>query len=151
MDGSADWVEAVDSTLMDAWLQKEVAASVGLEDQLAFPRQDQTGIVCARVHEGSRVLLSRVEPERDASGWFAGCCDPDHDHQDVRTLRAVRLYGIASRLPFVTQFLALPPGAEVIVEGPGHIRAVIRVDGQQKTPRAGSYLAMLNSPIAGDR
>jgi hypothetical protein len=135
------WAETVDRTLHQTWYQKEVASSLGLAERLQFPRQDHAAMVSKCAMEASSWLLTRLEAD-DArfSGWSIACTE-DHDHGD----RAFPpLLAVVMRLPFVTQFLALPPGAAVLVMGPGRIRAHAWLDGKELTPVAGSYLAALN-------
>jgi hypothetical protein len=145
VETESGWVESVEHSLMQAWSQREVAVSLGLVDQLAFPVQVQTAIVCERLLDGDAVLLARVEPDGESSGWFFGCTDETHDHNKPDSLSMAQLIGVAHRLPFVTQFLALPPGATVLIRGPGRIRATVWVNEQELTPRPGSYLEALNS------
>jgi hypothetical protein len=137
----ATWAESVDQALHQTWSQKEVAASLGLADRLAFPRQDQISMVARCALETSRWVLVRL-PVDDAklSGWSLACAE-DHDHGN----RACPpLLDLSVRFPFVTQFLALPAGVAVLVLGPGRIKAHAWLDGQELTPVPGSYLAALN-------
>lgn len=146
------WVETCDRSLMATWLQKEVAASVGLVDRLAFPSQSQLAIACDRVLSSTTWLLARSEP-RDAedSGWTILCGDPGHDHESETALHAGALVELSFRLPFVTQFLALPPRCDVLVQpgvargdGVYRIRADVYFDRAPLEPVPGSYLASLN-------
>lgn len=135
------WTETVDRTLHQTWYQKEVAASVGLADRLAFPRQDQAVMVAECTLGANSWLLTRL-PSDDTrfSGWSIACTD-DHDHGD----RAFpSLLALTADMPFLAQFLALPTGAAVAVMGPGRIRALAFLDGEDLTPAPGSYLAALN-------
>jgi hypothetical protein len=140
--GPESWTETVDRTLHQTWYQKEVAASVGLGDRLAFPRQDQAAMVAKCTLGASSWLLTRLDAgDERFSGWSIACTD-DHEHGE----RAFPpLLAVIERMPFVTQFLALPTGAAVLVMGPGRIRAHVFVDGEERTAASGSYLAALNS------
>jgi hypothetical protein len=136
------WTETVDQTLHQTWYQKEVASSLGLADRLAFPRQDQAAMVSRCTLGASSWLLTRLDAgDERFSGWSVACTEK-HEHGE----RAFPpLIVLAARLPFVTQFLALPTGAAVLVMGPGRIRAHAWLDGNELTPRPGSYLAALNA------
>lgn len=148
-DRDGEWVESVDRTLLQTWLQQEVARSVGLEDEMDFPKQHQAAIICRRLLDGSAWLLSRETPDDgEDSGWFFGCSEDDHDHDQVDNLARVQLFAVTCQLRFITQFLALPPKTEVLVEGPGRIRARIRFQGSDRPAEPGSYLASLNDPGA---
>ncbi len=142
------WVESCDQSLMQLWLQKEIAASVGLAGELAFPRQEQMALACDRALGVQSWLLTRSLPEGDAdSGWMIGCfTDPQHDHALADALVTVPLVQVVERLPFVTQFLALPPGAAVYVDGTsGRIRPHVFVNGEARAPVPGSYLEALGA------
>jgi hypothetical protein len=136
------WVETVDRTLHQTWYQKEVASSLGLSERLAFPRQDQAAMVSECTLRASAWLLTRLDAgDESFSGWSIACAE-DHDHGN----RAFPpLLALATRLPFVTQFLALPTGIAVLVMGRGRIRAHAWLDGKELSPRPGSYLAALNA------
>jgi hypothetical protein len=140
------WVESCNRSLMQTWLQKEVAASVGLLERLAFPRQDQGGAVCSRALSGHRWHLVRVEPDAPTeSGWGILCEGQGHDHSGEDEVRGFELFAITERLPFAAQFLALPVGATVLVDGTQeYIRAHVTLDAKVLAPARGSYLASLN-------
>lgn len=142
------WVERCDRSLMQLWLQKEIVASVGLTSRIGFPRQHDVAVACEQVLASSSFVLARSEPRDEMdSGWFIGCqSEPPHDHQDPHALFAGPLVQIVHHLPFLAQFLALPPGTTVVVLGSTTgIRATIFVDGVELSPREGSYLAALNA------
>ena len=146
MDGLGNFVESVDSSLMQVWVQREIAGSVGLAEKVLFPRHEQVATVCKRLTKADIVVMARRETtEPGDSGWFIGCTDPDHDHSDASNLEPAQLYGVCCRFPPLMQFLALPPRSEVMVLGPGRVRAQVRYDGKLVEPKAGSYLDQFNS------
>jgi hypothetical protein len=139
------WHESVSQTLLEAWRQSEVAKSVGLTP--AFPSQLSTAIVCTQWKDTVEFLLDRKPPQGDEdSGWFIGCTDPEHDHEAEQSLLLTQLLNVAAWVPPLAQFLALPPGAEVLVRGPGRVTATVWVEGKPLEPAAGSYLAALGEP-----
>jgi hypothetical protein len=150
----AGWVESCDQSLMATWLQKEIVSSVGPVDRIAFPAQHQTAIACDRVLTSTTMLLVRSAPrDRDDSGWTITCGDVDHDHNQPSSLHAGPIVDLTFRLPFVTQFLALPPGCDVLVQpgspqpnGQTRMRADVYLDRQPLAAAPGSYLAALNGP-----
>lgn len=144
----ADWVESCDRSLMQTWVQKEVCQSLGLAEEMSFPRQDQMAIACDEAHLADRWLLTRDQPQDDGdSGWFIGCFkEPAHNHERPEALLAPALIQLVERLPFVTQFLALPPGSQVFVDGTAErIRPRVFMNGQPLQPLAGSYLEALSN------
>ena len=147
------WTESVDRALRDVWMQREIAASVGLLDELAFPRQDEGVLVAECSRTSHELLLTRVALEDappDFSGWLAACAH-DHDHGE----RAyVPLLAIAAEQPPLVQLLALPHGTSVLAffrakpNAPAdHLRIEPHVfrDGEEIAPAHGSYLAALQA------
>ena len=134
------WNEFVDETLMQVWYQREVGRSLAVEDRLAFPAQGQAAVFCTRVEQVQRWFLAR-HPMPDPF-----CADKQHDHDSDGNVLAAELLHLTARVPFVTQFLALPVETVVGIEGPGRIRARVMIDGELVTPLDGSYLAALNDP-----
>jgi len=115
------WVEGVALTLRHIWFQKEVAASVALAP--SFPSYRQSAIVCSRLRGASAVMMHREEPSDVDSGWFIGCYDDDHDHQDPAELLSVSLFEAAVSWDqrFIA-YLALPAGCYVVAgQGPPSI------------------------------
>src|SRR5512139_172773 len=54
------WTEQVDRALVDMWLQREVVASVGLLDELTFPRQDEDAIVARCAIDSAQLVMTRL-------------------------------------------------------------------------------------------
>jgi len=149
MEASSGWVESVDRALMATWLQQEVARSVALDGKMEFPRHEQAVTVCKNLLEADAWMLSRSSPTGPGdSGWMFVCAGGDHDHGAVENLTVAQLLPVAWRLPFVTQFLALPESATVLVQGPGRIRATVFLGDDELTPAQGSYLAALAASVA---
>ncbi len=148
------WTESVDRAVHDVWFQREIADSVGLVDQLAFPTQDEGVLVADCAIEATASLLTRL-PDDDLPDGFSGwtlCCAEDHDHGE-RAI--VPLLAIAANLPSLVQLLALPHGVTVLIRyvekpdaPPGALRIephVFRHSGEELEPRPGSYLAALQA------
>jgi hypothetical protein len=144
------WIEQVDHAVIDVWLQKEVAASVGMVDQLAFPRQDHDALVAACAMESTQLVMTRLPDENlpdDFSGWMLACAE-EHDHGERRQLP---LLGVAAMQPGLVQLFALPHGTSVLVlyvekaDAPGMLRIQPHVfrGAEEIKPAPGSYLAAL--------
>ncbi|WP_439621634.1 immunity protein Imm33 domain-containing protein [Gemmata sp.] len=134
-----EWVESVSATLAHLRLQKDVAESVLREGDMAFPSMLTSAIVCARLGPNQDIVLERVEPAGADSGWFCGCLQRDHDHNNARELRRVSLYEAAVRAPQIVPFLALPAGVLVATD---HGVPTILHGGKPLAFARGSYLAM---------
>jgi len=145
------WTEQVDRAIVDVWLQKEVAASVGLIDHLVFPRQDDIAFVADCALKKAQLVMTRVPDDElpdGFSGWMLACAE-DHDHGDRRQ---VPLLGVAAMQPGLVQLFALPHGTSVLVlyvEKPDAPEGMLRIephvfrDGEEIVPQRGSYLAAL--------
>lgn len=133
------WSEAVNYTLAHLRTQKDVVESVLGAEDLLFPSMCQSALICTRIANSGGVVMERVEPNNTDSGWFCGCREAGHDHNDVAELRRVSLYEAAVRhATQIVPYLALPPGILACVSGgpPEVFR-----DGELLTFKPGSYLA----------
>jgi hypothetical protein len=139
------WIESVDQSLLETWRHKEVLDSLGLLERANYPRQALQAIVCSRAFEAPAFMMGRTAASAPTdSGWFVGCMDDAHDHQSPDALTVVPLIEIAVKVPPLTQFFALPEGSDVVVTGPGRLRARVFLEGEEIKPREGSYLDALN-------
>jgi hypothetical protein len=133
------WTESVSHTLAHLRLQKDVVESVLSADELSYPSMLQSAIICTRLGEKDGLVMERTEPSGADSGWFFGCRDGDHGHNDVAALRRVSLYEAAVRfVPQIVPYLALPEG--VLIEVRKGVPAIFQ-DGGLLEFKSGSYLA----------
>jgi hypothetical protein len=132
------WSEGVTRTLAHLRLQKDAVESVLPADSTLFPTMQQSALICNRLMDGEGIVLERAEPKNSDSGWYCGCRNNDHDHNNADELLCVSLYDVALRAPQVVQYLALPPEMLVAIDSEGPI--VFR-NGQQLDFRPGSFLA----------
>ena len=59
--------------------------------------------------------MERQSNEGIDSGWFIGCEDLNHDHNNAENLSCISLYeAVLLYAPILLFFLALPPGSMVI-------------------------------------
>jgi hypothetical protein len=108
------FVDSVSNTLLHLFLQKNVADSLGLGEELALPSFRDSAIVCTEFGSAEGFIMSRVTPKTADSGWFIGCDNAAHDHQSADCLRRVSLYEAVTRYDDRTiPFLALPPDSFV--------------------------------------
>ncbi len=93
-------------------------------DSLAIPRQEmeipdirQSAMVCSRYQETQDLFLARSEPfEKTDSGWFLGCLDDDHDHEEVENLAVVTLYQAFLGRPEIEVWASFPRGTLIALE-----------------------------------
>ncbi len=134
-----EWSKSVNNTLAHLRIQKDVVESVLEPHDLSFPSMRESAIICDRLGKGEDMVMERGEPAGADSGWFFGCREDGHDHNDAAELRRVSLYeAVIRHVPQIIPFLALPPG---ILLSFGASGTVLFREGEPLTPRAGSYLA----------
>ena len=133
------YVPWVTETLRQLRRQRDAVDSLGLIDEILFPNICESGLVCSRLNLGEMGVMERLAPEGADSGWFVGCADASHAHDEPAELERVSLYQAAWWIPASVQFYALPAGCRVdVVEGLRVSRA-----GKEIRVTPGSYLERL--------
>jgi hypothetical protein len=134
------WVESVSRTLAHLRLQKDVCESVLTADDVSFPSLGQSAIICTQLGQTTDVVMERTAPSHESdSGWFCGCTDEEHDHNNTDHLQCVSLYEAAVKYaPEIIPYLALPEG---ILLKAGRDTPTIFLHGEELTIKPGSYLA----------
>jgi hypothetical protein len=103
------FVDSLTRTLVHLRRQRDVAESVRMDAM--FPSIRDGATICDRL--GREYVMHRRAPQPPDSGWFIGCADVDHDHDDVANLTMDSLYAVAIGHEKIVPFLALPPGCTV--------------------------------------
>jgi hypothetical protein len=80
-----------------------------------FPSLQQSCLVCARSKDRVDFAMERFAPSNNDSGWYLGCTDTDHDHNNPDNLRRISLYELACDVPASVPFFALPKRSVVEV------------------------------------
>lgn len=115
------WIESATSTVQHLFQQRWVAESVGLEYELNWPSLRHWCILCKTIQDHSTSFkLQRDHPSgKDDldSGWFIGCLDPQHRHDQAEDLYKMSLYECVVINPALVRYLALPYGTMVIENG----------------------------------
>nr|WP_157117399.1 hypothetical protein [Nocardia vaccinii] len=140
------WAEQIDLTLRELWAQQQVVAGLGPQEWTTFPLDTQDATVTDCVTDSdSAVFLFRESIDDPAhSGWTLRCTrQHEHGAGHVRSL-----WDLTRSLPFLTRFLALPRGTEVLIETPqgprgSEIRSSVRIFGNELIPEPGSYTSEL--------
>lgn len=131
--------ESVSNTLAHLRLQKDVVESVLSADALSYPSMRQSAIICSRLGKKDGLVMERTDSSGTDSGWFFGCRDEDHEHNEVAELRRVSVYEAAVRhAPQIVPYLALPKG--VLVGMSNGVPAIFH-DGELLEFKQGSFLA----------
>jgi len=132
------FVDSVANTLLHLLIQKSVAESLGLDQEIEIPSLLQSSIVCDDFGSTEGFVMSRVTPKGNDSGWFFGCDNPAHDHQSHEALRRVSIYEAVTRYDDrIFPFLGLP--AETFVGFGGAVPFFSRGE-TELLIRPGSYL-----------
>jgi len=131
------FTDSVTQTLVQLRLQKSVAESIDFEDLIAFPSLQQSCLICARIKDRGDFMMERFEPSQNDSGWYLGCIEQDHNHNDPINLQRVSLYDIACGILTCVPFLALPPKT-VVETRAGNYQ--LRYKGQVIVPKENSFL-----------
>jgi hypothetical protein len=137
------WVPGITETLRQMMLQLFTLDSVSLRDQMAIATMDQSCVVCSR-HHLPELFLSRNDGIGPGdSGWFVGCLDRQHDHNDPANIHRVSLYKAFLQQPGIIGYVAFPPGSTIVVDQETGV--TITKDGKDLRILAGSFLdRMLN-------
>ena len=143
------FVPGLTHTLRTQMLQRFVADSLGLWAELDLPSVRQSAVVCDRYADrGGGLIAARSEPTDDADfGWFLGCGDDAHDHNDPAHLRRVSLYQAWLDRPDIQGWVGLPRRVSVLLNDDGP--AFFRGD-QPLAIVAGSYLDAVRQQRADD-
>lgn len=108
------WKSGITQSMRLLRLQKDVAESVGLGDELNSPSIRYSLLVGADLTEGAgQLVLERSEPDCSDSGWFVGRLDGKLDYNDAANLRRMSIYQAILNWPRIAGFLALPDGSRV--------------------------------------
>jgi hypothetical protein len=109
------WVPGITQSLRQMMLQLFMLDSVRLRSVMQFSNFRHSLIACTRYTE-TEFLMDRAEEEDHASGWYIGCQDEDHDHNDPDNLQLVSLYEAFLNQPALVNFLAFPTGSAISVK-----------------------------------
>lgn len=128
---------SVNNTLAHLRTQKDIFESLGLPVELQFPSIVQSAIVCNKHEDSGGFFMERARQGKNDSGWFIGCVDPHHNHNDTKCLKRVSLYEIACLREMIIPFLALPEETSIIYS-PAHFEIKFRK--KSLVPKDGSFL-----------
>lgn len=111
------WTSGLTATLLHLRLHKDTAMSVIDADAMDTPSLRQSCLICTRLKAGNDFMMMRTQPDEWDSGWFIGCLEDDHDHNEPDGLVPESLYqAIVEHAPLALAYLGLPAGTAVRVE-----------------------------------
>ena len=120
------------STATDSFIRGAGKAIAILREQDATVHRNGIGPIGHHPHRSERVVICRRLPpsvpwrvmvfdrlqagQADQSGWFVGCGQADHAHNDVKELASLHLVYLAERDPRIVRYLAMPEETRVVFE-----------------------------------
>jgi hypothetical protein len=133
------WLPGISKSLQHLALHRDVVESVLPVEELAIPGMRQSCLACNRIGDGNGFFMHRTEFSGQDSGWFFGCFDREHNHDDAANLLRMSLYEVVvRRVGAALPFLALPLESMVALDR-GR-RSIYRYD-LALEPKPGSCLA----------
>lgn len=132
------WVPGVTETLRQKMVQVFMLDSVSLRNEIKIATIQHSMIVCSRYAEPD-FFMTRSEPsnQRD-SGWFVGCLDKSHDHNDPSNLKCVSLYEAFLHQRGMQGFVLFPLGAMIVMDRKMGLK--LGKGGKDLTIQKGSFL-----------
>jgi hypothetical protein len=134
------WGISVTTALADLRLHKDVCESYFGDGFISFPFIADECVVCTNVEMTDEILMDRVKSAGSDSGWFIGCRDDGHDHQNPSSLVRISLHEAVRRCPGARMFVALPPET-LVATGPAETALFHRA--QRIAARPGSFVDQL--------
>lgn len=116
------YVPGVARTLALLHLQNETIRRNRVTGESIYPDASQRALICRRVtpetiHHLHPLKADRAwQPDGRESGWYIGCCDEDHDHDNPDELARIHLFHLAESFPALFPYLAMPVGTMLIFE-----------------------------------
>ncbi len=116
------YVPGVAHTLALFQLQQEAIRRNRITGDAIHPSRLERALVCRHVTPEAlghlRPLMAHRAwpPTPGESGWFVGCCDQEHDHNDPAELATVHLLHLVERFPGLFPYVAMPVGTALLFE-----------------------------------
>jgi hypothetical protein len=121
-ENSASYQEGVTQTIALMRLQESALKKHDITGIARYPHRSYFGIICDRVDDLPLNLPGGIFANRSPvttagdSGWFIGCVDKAHDHNDPNHLQSVHLRHLVMRFPAIFPYLAMPEGTAILFE-----------------------------------
>lgn len=111
------WTKGITSTLRQMMLQLVMLDSVGLRQEMDAPSIQQSLVACTRYDEQSFFMSRSHCSSGSDSGWFIGCMNDDHDHQEPANLKCISIYEAFLNQRGIQGFASFPVGSMIAVNG----------------------------------
>lgn len=103
-------------------LQHKAMQRNRITGEAMHPSPSQVAIICTRVTPETvqhlRPLMAHRawQPTKQTSGWFFGCCDHEHDHDNPDELATVHMSHLIEWFPALFPYIAMPVGTQLLFE-----------------------------------
>jgi hypothetical protein len=143
-----NYVHSLSKTLISLRKQRAVAESFGMGQKTKFPSMWHSALQCKNFATAADCMITRAKPAgKNDSGWFMGCLDEQHNHDNPANLERGYLYALARQKPAVIEYLALPEGVLIVLDAEGNLVAARDEKDKELAVRAGSYLEKKKAAI----
>jgi hypothetical protein len=129
------YVLGVAHTMVLKQVQQEAMRRNRVSGDAVYPHRSQFALICKRVKPTTIAQLRPLmahrawEPDVRDSGWFIGCCDKGHDHDNTDELGRVHLIHLVEHFLALFPYVAMPVGTQLLFE---ESRAIIWRPGEQE-------------------
>lgn len=120
--GQPFYVPGVACALALLQLQEEVMRRNRMTGEAIHPHRSQFALACTRVTPETiphlRPLMAHraYQPDAQDSGWFFGCCDQNHDHDNPDKLATIHLHHLVEHFPGLFPYLGMPMNTMLVFE-----------------------------------
>jgi hypothetical protein len=136
------WRQGVTRSVQLLRLQKDIAESVSLDDEIDPPSIRCSLLVGSDLMlEDEEFVLDRIKPGDSDSGWFVGRRDTVLNYDVEASLRRIAVYQAIMNWPRIAGFLGLPAGCQVEICGN---RSKISRNGSTIEIKTGSFMDVLS-------
>jgi hypothetical protein len=116
------YVSGVAQTIALLQLQQEAIQRNRLTGKAIYPSPADRALVCRKMtpealgHLRPLIAQRAWPPAPGECGWFVGCCDQVHDHDNPAELTTVHLLHVVERFPALFPYVAMPVGTALLFE-----------------------------------
>ncbi len=82
------------------------------------PHRSEMAIICRNLNAKSKIMVfDRIASNKtEDSGWFVGCGDSGHDHNNLQELARIHLAHLVAGRPKIVYYLAMPEETRVVFD-----------------------------------
>ncbi|HTI14638.1 MAG TPA: hypothetical protein VL461_08735 [Dictyobacter sp.] len=122
-DGDPVYIPGIAQTLALLQIQNEAMVRNRTTGVSLYPSPSQSALICTRLTPETIQHLRPIMAHRSwqpknphESGWFIGCCEDNHNHNNANELTTVHLLHLVEQFPGIFPYLAMPVGMLLLFE-----------------------------------